>query len=264
MSGSIKIGIVGGAGWLGGAIAGSLVRAGVLSEQQLILSFRSRHPDLHGSALWTRDNQELADSSDVVILSVRPEDWPSVAIDVRGKLLISVMAGVSADSLCRRHGTARVVRALPNAAADISLSYTPWHASPELTEPDKTLVRKIFEACGTQDEVASEAQVDYLTGLTGTGPAYPALLALAMLKDARSHGISEEISLRAISGLLIGAGGLLQARPEHPQKTVDAFLEYRGATAAGLNAMMDRGLFAAVSGGLNAALERTLAMGRQN
>ncbi|QFY63062.1 pyrroline-5-carboxylate reductase (plasmid) [Rhizobium grahamii] len=263
MSGSIRIGIVGGAGWLGNAIARSLIRAGSVTEEDLILSFRSRQPDFHPKAHWTRDSQELADKSNVIILSVRPDDWHSLSIDVRGKLVISVMAGISAEAIAQRHNTRRVVRALPNAAAEIALSYTPWLASAQVTSLDRTIVRIIFDACGTQDEVTSERDIDYLTGLTGTGPAYPALLALAMLDDARSHGLSEDIALRAVNGLIIGAGGLLQARPEHPQKTLDAFFEYRGTTAAGLNAMKDRGFAAAVSDGLAAALEKTLVMGGQ-
>lgn len=260
-SGRKTIGIVGGAGWLGQAIASSLVRSGMTAEHDLVLSFRSSRPEAFPSAIWTRDNQGLADRSDVIIMSVRPKDWYTLSMDAGGKLLISVMAGISSQTLCRRHRTARVVRALPNAAAEIGLSYTPWHAAPDVADADRKIVRAIFDACGMQDEVGSEDQVDYLTGLTGTGPAYPALLALAMMQDARSHGLNEEIAQRAVNGLLIGAGGLLQKRPEDPKKTVDTFLEYRGTTAAGLNAMKDRGLFAAVSGGLAAALERTLAMG---
>ncbi|MGY5775308.1 pyrroline-5-carboxylate reductase family protein [Rhizobium sp. LEGMi135b] len=264
MSGPTRIGIIGGAGWLGGAIARSLVKAGVVTESDLALSFRGRRPETLPGASWTADNQELADRSDIVVMSVRPDDWHGISVDVRGRLLISVMAGISGGVLCQRHNTCRVVRALPNAAAEVALSYTPWFASSDVSEEDKASVRMIFDACGTQDEVANERQIDYLTGLTGTGPAYPALLALAMFDDARSHGLNDDIALRAVNGLIIGAGGLLQARPEHPQRTVDAFLEYKGTTAAGLNEMKNRGFFGAVSEGLAAALDKTLSMGKRS
>lgn len=263
MNGSKNIGIIGGAGWLGGAIAASLVKTGAIAENELVLSFRSRRPNALSNAFWTSDNQELADRSDVVVISVRPDDWHGLAVDIEDKLLISVMAGISAEALCQRHGTRRVVRAIPNAAAEVALSYTPWIASPEVSEEDKASVRTIFNACGVQDEVENERQIDYLTGLTGTGPAYPALLAFAMLQDARSYGLSEDVAVRAVNGVIIGAGGLLHSRPEHPQETLDAFLEYKGTTAAGLNTMMRRGLVDAVSDGLAAALEKTLSMGER-
>ena len=263
MVGLTRIGIVGGAGWLGGAIARSLVKSGIVSEAKLGLSYRSRRPDFLPRAFWTLDNQALTDWADILVISVRPEDWSGLSMNLDGKLLISVMAAIRAEALCLRHNTRRVVRALPNAAAEVCLSYTPWLASLEVTQTDKAIVQKIFSACGTQDEVFNEAQIDYLTGLTGTGPAYPALLAFAMLQDARSHGLSEEVALRAVNGIFIGMGGLLQLRPEDPERTVNAFLEYQGVTAAGLNAMKDSGFLTAVSGGLAAASEKTAEMTRQ-
>ncbi|RWD46334.1 MAG: pyrroline-5-carboxylate reductase, partial [Mesorhizobium sp.] len=72
MSASIKLGVVGGAGWLGGAIAGAALAAGVLRAEDLALSYRSAKPDRFPGAFWTDDNQALADRSDVIVLSVRP------------------------------------------------------------------------------------------------------------------------------------------------------------------------------------------------
>ena len=85
------------------------------------------------------------------------------------------MAGIPLADLARRTGSDRVVRALPNAAAEVGFSYTPWTAGPAVTDADRTVVRRIFGACGSADEVLNEASIDYLTGLCGTGPAYPAL-----------------------------------------------------------------------------------------
>ncbi|RUU70992.1 pyrroline-5-carboxylate reductase, partial [Mesorhizobium sp. M2C.T.Ca.TU.009.01.2.1] len=76
MGTAIRLGIVGGAGWLGGAIASAALQASVVSAQDLALSYRSARPDRFAGAFWTDDNQALADRSDVVVLSVRPQDWP--------------------------------------------------------------------------------------------------------------------------------------------------------------------------------------------
>ena len=93
MGASIRLGIVGGAGWLGGAIAGAALAAGVVRADTLALSYRRAKPDRFAGAFWTHDNQALADRCDVIMLSVRPQDWPPLAIDARGKQVISVMAG---------------------------------------------------------------------------------------------------------------------------------------------------------------------------
>lgn len=261
MAGPLNLGIVGAAGWLGGAIAAAVLEAGVAIPQTLSLSYRSSRPDRFAASFWTSDNQMLADRSDVIILSVRPQDWHDLDIDADGKLVISVMAGIPLEALCRRHRTARVVRSLPNAAAEVGSSYTPWVATTGVGAQDRDITRAIFDCCGVQDEVASEAEIDYLTGLTGSGPAFPALLAEAMMNDAIAHGLDRQVARRAVNTLFVGAGRLLERRDECPAQTVETFLAYRGTTAAGIEAMRNAGFATAVAEGLTAAFRRSVAMG---
>lgn len=258
------IGIIGGAGWLGRAISQSIVEAGIVPPERLTLSYRSAIPDLLPGARWTKDNAELLAGCDVAILSVRPQDLSSVAGDSGGKLLISVMAGVTMEKLQQRFRTSRVVRTLPNAAAEVRKSYTPWVASAHVTDEDRSLVQRIFETCGTADEVGSEQDIDYFTGLTGSGPAFPALLAAAMMDDAINRGIDSEVARRSVNALLVGTGRLVEARAECPRAVVETFLDYRGTTAAAIEAMREAGLARAVAEGLAAALYKSVQMGRSS
>lgn len=262
MDGRLRIGIIGGAGWLGAAIADALLDADVLPPQDLSLSYRSKRPERLLSSVWTTDNQALADNSDVIVLSVRPVDWQHLKVNAKGKLLISVMAGVSLAGLCERHETCRVVRSLPNAAAEVRKSYTPWTATGDVRQVDREIVRAIFDACGKQDEVANESEIDYLTGLSGAGPAFPALLAAAMMDDAVRHGLDPLVSWRAVNSVLIGAGRMLEKRDDCPTDTVERFLEYRGTTAAGIEAMRAAGFEGAVAAGLAAAFKKSASMGK--
>ncbi|WP_192254342.1 pyrroline-5-carboxylate reductase family protein [Mesorhizobium silamurunense] len=262
MSASLKLGIVGGAGWLGGAIAGAALAAGVVRAQDLALSYRSAKPDRFPGTFWTDDNQALADRSDVIILSVRPQDWPSLSIDAKGKLVISVMAGIRLAEIGEKHGTRHVVRTLPNAAAEVAKSYTPWIASGDAADDDRAVVRAIFDACGVQDEVGSERDIDYLTGLTGSGPAFPALLADAMMRDAVAFGLAPDVARRAVNTVLTGTGRLLELNDASPADTVEAFLDYRGTTAAAIETMRDAGFDEAVAKGLAAAFLKSIAMGK--
>ncbi|CAN7279826.1 NAD(P)-binding domain-containing protein [Rhizobium sp. LjRoot30] len=257
----LRIGVIGGAGWLGGAIAHAVLDAGIVEPQNLSLSYRSQCPDRFPGAFWTSDNQALADRSDVIILSVRPADWHELKVDAAGKLVLSVMAGIRLAALGEQHRTGRVVRTLPNAAAEVRKSYTPWIASADVGEADKAIVRAIFDACGVQDEVRTEAEIDYLTGLTGSGPAFPALLAEAMMTDAVARGFDPQVARRAVNTLFVGAGRLLEQRDDCPADTVQAFLDYRGSTAAAIEAMRAAGLAEAVSRGLSAALQKSVNMG---
>ena len=210
-----RAGIVGGNGWIGGALARALVASG-LPPSRLNLSCRSTPPDWLPGAIWTHDNQALADASDLVVLSVRPQDWAAVTLSAPGKLVVSVMAGIPLAALAARTGTPRVVRALPNAAADVGHSYTPWTASSAVTDADRATVRRLFDACGSGDEVPHEEDIDYLTGHSGTGPAYPALLAAALIRDAVAHGIPEAVARRAAVGILVGTRRILRKPARTP------------------------------------------------
>lgn len=257
----LKIGVIGGGGWLGGAIVDSILRVGLAAPENICLSYRSRRQERFPGSFWTTDSQQLADRSDVIILSVRPADWPSIDMNGRGKLVISVMAGIRLASICARHDTTRAVRSLPNAAAEVGKSYTPWVAADDVGSEDRTIVRAIFEACGVQDEVQSERDIDYLTGLTGSGPAFPALLAAAMMEHAIGFGLSPEVAKRAVNTLIVGAGRLVEHRHDPPDSVVDTFLDYRGTTAAAIKAMRAAGFDQSVAQGLSAAFEQSLRMG---
>jgi len=156
-----RIGIIGGNGWLGNAIASAAVTAGTIDPARLTLSGRSVDPDATATAgaYLTKDNAELVERSDVVILSVRPDQFPAVDIDASGKLVTSVMAGVPMRMLAERAGTEQVVRSIPNAAAGIGRSFTPWFAGPSVSDDDKWLVQALFEACGDAAEVPQESHL---------------------------------------------------------------------------------------------------------
>lgn len=261
MTAKPAIGIIGGTGWLGRAIARSMLGAGFVEPSRLVLSSRSGA----GLAGWPdvaclADNRALTAGADVIILSVRPAQFVGIDIDASGKLVISVMAGVTAAAIAAQTGATRIVRAMPNAAAEIGKSYTPWFASDPVNAADKALAQQLFETCGMADEVFREADIDYLTGLTGSGPAFPALLAQAMMEHARKRGLSENVAKRGVKAVIAGAAGLLAADNASMEETVRTFLDYRGTTAAGIQGMVDSGFVDAVGAGLDAAAAAACAM----
>ncbi|MFC2251726.1 pyrroline-5-carboxylate reductase family protein [Labrys portucalensis] len=257
----LKIGVIGANGWLGGAIVQALLNAGITSPEHLVLSLRSGEPTRFPGPRWTRDNQDLADSVDLIVVSVRPVDWPALNIEAAGRLIISVMAGIRLEQLVAGVGSDRVVRSLPNAAAEVRASFTPWVASAAVSAEERRLVGRIFEACGTGAELESESELDYLTGLAGSGPAFPALLATAMARHAAAHGIEAKVARQAVTQLLIGTGRLFEKNGYDPADTVEVFLDYRGTTAAAIEAMQANGFDEAVGAGLAAAFRKSISMG---
>lgn len=261
MTGS-RIGIIGGNGWLGGAIARALVSGGVLEAGKLTLSGRSSNPQAGGvdGAHWTRNNAELVDRSDVVVLSVRPGQFNDVQLNASGKLVVSVMAAVPARTIAEQTGADRIVRSMPNAAAAIGRSFTPWHASGRVTPEDKSLVQTLFEACGEAAEVPMESHIDYCAGLTGSGAAFPALLAEALAADAIAQGLSADFARRAAKATVAGASQLFAGASGDTAVIVREMIDYRGTTAAALEAMLAGGFNHAVSAGLAAAVAKARTM----
>lgn len=251
---TLRIGIIGGTGWLGSAIARRGIAEGVIDPDRLWLSSRSPAKVPRG-AHWTDDNARLIAASDLVVLSVRPAQFHQMQIDVGGKPVLSVMAGVAADQIARAAASDRIIRALPNAMADQGMSFTPYWAT-TATRPDElSLVQQLFTACGVAEQVEDEAQIDYAAALTGSGTAFPALFAQAMIDHAIIQGMPRDRAARAVLHLLTAASQQLRQGGESPAQVVKAFTDYAGTTAAGLNAMNAAGFTEAVHAGLSAAAE---------
>ncbi len=256
MSSDRVIGIIGGQGWMGQSLGRALLERKVVSPEQLVISSRSGSGEAYRDWPEVRcveDNQELVDLADVIVLSIRPEDLASVDIAAHDKLVISLLAMASLQEVSSQLGSRRVVRAMPNAAAEIRRAYFPWYASQPVTEADKRLVQALLESCGAARELPTERDLDYLTALSGAGPAYPALLAQSMLEHARQMGIADDIALEAVMQILVGGSLLLERMGTEPGDMVERLISYDGTTAEGLRTMIDGGIHQTIHRGLAAA-----------
>jgi len=206
------------------------------------------------------DNAELARRSEIVIVSVRPEQFGGLTLNLQGKLAISVMAGVSMATLQRKLNSDRLVRTMPNAAAEIGRSYTPWVVSERVSGADRAFVTALFSSCGDEDEVESERQLDYLTGSADRDRLSLLCWPRRCCSMRRKSGIPERVAMRAVRGVICGATPLMDNDSFNPTETVETFVAYRGTTAAGLSAMAKAGLPDAVSSGLAAAAAAGVTM----
>lgn len=249
------IGIIGGSGWLGRSIALAMLDTAFIQPGALVLSNRSESNPL--DAKWsqvtvTSNNQALVERCEVVIVSVRPEQFAEVKIFAENRLVISLMAGVSMDDVVQRTGSPQVIRAMANAAAEIGKSYTPWLATQAVTDEQKAFAQRLFETFGSADQVFSESHLNYLTALVGTGPAYPALLARSLFQHAVSSGLPPAIALRAANAVVVDASQLI-GDGHCVDELLQTLISYRGVTAAGLEAMLASGFDKTIKAGLDSA-----------
>jgi pyrroline-5-carboxylate reductase len=249
------IGIIGGSGWLGRSIASAMLDKAFVHPAKLVLSNRSASNPL--DAKWsqvtvTSNNQALVERCDVVIVSVRPEQFAEVKIFAENRLVISLMAGVPMEDLVQHTGSRQVIRAMANAAAEIGKSYTPWFATQAVTDEQKAFAQRLFETFGSADQVFSESHLNYLTALVGTGPAYPALLARSLFQHAVSSGLPPVIAQRAANAVVVDASQLI-GNGHSVDELLQTLINYRGVTAAGLEAMLAGGFDKTIKAGLDSA-----------
>ena len=259
-----SIGIVGGSGTLGSAIARALFRDQSITPERLWISNRSGKAsgfeEWPGTRFTTR-NQELVDACQVVLLSVPPHLASSVGIDAENRLVISVMAGVSIEQIEQQTRAQRVVRAMSSPAAEIGLAYSPWCASAGVSDEDRDWTRGLFDACGLADEVPNEEQIDRFTALTGPVPGFVAYYANCMVEYAVKHGIDPAIANRAMRQLFHASGVVLAESEASPDEHVREMIAYAGTTAAGLEAMKVSTLAASIEQGLDAAYQKARGIG---
>lgn len=257
----MKLGILGATGWLGQALGLRLLQQGLWRPEDLLLANRSGQRAAyagHPGVTWA-EVPALCAACDVIVLAVRPEDFPLPGFDPGPRLVISFMTVWTLDKLRRLYPQARIVRAMPNGAAPVGRSYTPWVG--DLSGQEAALVRGILAAMGPQDRVAGEDQLDYLAALSGSGAAYPALMAQAMLADALARGLPGAVAERAVEAVICGSAPVLEGRMAELAALLDTYRGYKGVTAAGL-AAAEPGLTQAIRDALEAATQKARALGQ--
>ena len=188
-------------------------------------------------ALGTKIDKSLIDDFDItnktVVLCVKPANVPEVSKKLHGKadLLVSVLAGVPVKTLKKYLKTKSVVRCMPNLAASVGKSMTTLTGD----EKGKDEATVILNAVGDTLWLETEKELDIATGLAGSGPAYLALVAEALVDGAVKQGLKREYASIAMRGLFSGFGNLIQ--DIHPALLKDGVMSPGGTTAAGYGAL---------------------------
>ncbi len=258
------IGIIGGTGQLGRAIALGLLGHGTVEASQLWISSRDDNQAVfspYPEVKITHENQELVDACQIIILSVPPHLFPTVTINAENHLVISVMAGITIEKIQEATKSHRVVRAMSSPAANRSLAYSPWCPSEDLSNEDKAFTHAVFSACGETDEVPDENQIDLFTAMTGPVPGFVAYFADAMINYAVGQGIHQKIADKAIRQLFYASGTIFSHEAATPKDYVTEMVDYGGTTAAGLQKMKSSPLASLIEQGLAAAYQKAKQIG---
>jgi pyrroline-5-carboxylate reductase len=215
----------------------------------------------------TTSNEEAIRGADVVVLAVKPQDIETLLGEI-GHLLtseqtvLSVAAAIPTSKI-ERHVAADVpvVRSMPNAPSTIHEGIAGMcagrHAGPEHLQRAGTVLR----AVGDVVEVP-EDQMDAITAVSGSGPAYYALLAEAMIEAGILLGLSREISTKLVVQTMLGTAKLLRDEGMHPVELREMVTSPGGTTIRAIRELEMAGVRAAFLNAINAAMERSKELAR--
>jgi pyrroline-5-carboxylate reductase len=205
---------------------------------------------------------------DTLVLAVKPQDMKaalaSVASSVRGKLIVSIAAGVTLDSLSRwLQGHRKLVRCMPNTPALIAAGISGLYALPEVSAEERDRAQAVLSAVGEVVWLPEERLLDPVTAVSGSGPAYVFWLIEQLAAFAQRSGIPQDASLALAKQTLLGAAKLAAGSAESPAQLRKNVTSKGGTTEAALKVFEDEQLAERLARALEAASERGAALGKE-
>ncbi|MFO1401110.1 MAG: pyrroline-5-carboxylate reductase [Steroidobacteraceae bacterium] len=267
--GNTRVAFVGGGNMARALIAG-LLRHGAAPAQLAVgePDAAQRAALAHELGVATAaDNATATAGARIVVLAVKPQEMARVAADLaprlaRGTLLLSVAAGITTGDLARWYPEAAVVRAMPNRPALVGAGVTGLYAAPGTDANARALAGTVMAAAGRTVWVQRESDLDTVTALSGSGPAYFFLLAEQMAAAGVALGLEPEAAQLLAAETLYGAGQLVHADPALERQRV-AVTSKGGTTEAALARFATGGLEPLVRAAVEAAARRSAELARQ-
>jgi len=260
-----------GGGNMASAIVGGLRRQGHAADRLQIVEpwdeQRARlAPQFPGVAVFASANAGLQ-APDLVVWAVKPQTFKDAALaaapHLGAPLHLSVAAGITSDSMAAWLGTQRIVRAMPNTPALVGLGMTGLFAREGASAADRALVESVVKTTGELVWVPTERDLDAVTALSGSGPAYVFYFLEAMRDAGARMGLPAETALQLAIGTFLGASTLAQRAAEPPQVLRERVTSKGGTTHAALTAMEAAGMKASFEVALKAAQQRAEELGRE-
>jgi pyrroline-5-carboxylate reductase len=260
-----------GTGNMGEALIRGLLKVGVADPGQIVGSDPrpERAEELAGKygIRTTGDNVEVARQADILILSVKPQVMERVLDEIGSEihahaLVISIAAGVPLAAIESRLPQARVIRTMPNTPALVGAGATAIAVGGHATDDDLKAARRIFDSVG-MTVALDEAQMDAVTGLSGSGPAYVFLVIEALADAGVKVGLSRHHAQSLAAQTLLGSAKLLIETDEHPGRLKDMVTSPGGTAIAGLHTLEAGGLRTTLMDAVEAATKRSRELGEQ-
>lgn len=267
-----KIGFIG-LGQMATALASGFLRAGLVSAERLFgfdvsSDAAARFASTTGATVCA-DAAETVAKADVVFFAVKPQYMSAALEPVRAalsdapssKLLVSIAAGLPISYFeSALFPEIRLVRVMPNTPALVGAGAAGFARSQNATPEDGAVVGALLRSVGSAFELA-ESQLDAVTGLSGSGPAFVYLALEALADGGVKAGLPRSIALELAAQTLKGGAEMYLQTRKHPGELKDAVTSPAGTTIAGVAALEERGFRSALIEAVDRATKRSRELG---
>ena len=250
------------------AIIGGLLKQGMRPEQILVVEpfqeARTRLIELFGIEALSAPDATL-ERANLVVWAVKPQTFKDAALQTKAftakALHLSVAAGIRSDSIAAWLGTERIIRCMPNTPALIGQGMTALVARDGVTAADRHWAGEVIATTGQFLWLEREEQLDAVTAISGSGPAYMFYFMEAMTAAGAEMGLSAEQAYQLAVATFIGAGELARASTEPPEVLRQRVTSKGGTTYAAITSMDESGIKDRFVKALHAARDRAREMG---
>ncbi|MFN3195701.1 MAG: pyrroline-5-carboxylate reductase [Chlorobiota bacterium] len=207
-------------------------------------------------------------NADIVFIAVKPYHSDELFEEIKpmlnkNQIFVSLMAGVTIESIQEKLGAEKVIRAMPNLPAKVGKGVTSYTESEAVSKVELILIRSLLDTTGTSIHVDTENFIDASTGISGSGPAYVFYFMQSMLEAAKKMGFSDFDSKILVSNTFEGAIELFNQNDISPKSWIDKVASKGGTTRAAIDSMEDNNVMQLIQDAAYAAFDRAVEMGKE-
>jgi pyrroline-5-carboxylate reductase len=257
-----------GGGNMASAIIGGLIKQGMTASDILVVEpyeeARIKLKELFGIDALSAPGPELARAG-LIVWAVKPQTFKDAALQAKAytanALHLSVAAGIRSDSIAAWLGNERIIRCMPNTPALIGKGITALYPRAGVSDADRQWAGEVIATTGQFLWLEREEQLDAVTAISGSGPAYMFYFMEAMTAAGAEMGLPAEQAYQLAVATFIGAGELARASTESPEVLRQRVTSKGGTTYAAITSMDDSHMKALFAKALHAARNRAKEMG---
>ena len=258
-----------GCGMMGEALVSRIVLGGIYLADEILVSDpmearRSFLQDRYGIQA-TSDNSKVATAQEILLLAIKPQVFTQVVPALVSYIppssaIVSILAGTTLAQLELALPGKAVIRAMPNTPAQVGSGVTAIVSGQHVNPEQLINARAVLESVGSVVDVP-ETMMDAVTGLSGSGPGYIALVIEALADGGVAAGLPRSIAMQLSIDTVLGTAKLLRETGLHPGELKDRVTSPGGTTIAGIAALEERGLRSALIEAVKAATHRSKELG---